>query len=143
MSDNSIPVDYKACIMVVDDDAMVRDIIYDFLVTFGFSNILIIKDAQAAIKILRDQEKHVDLIISDWEMPGMSGLELLKAVRNSPHRKDTRFIMVTSERSQERMKITRAAQAQVDAYIIKPFRGHVLKEKIEEVLGHEKKHSVA
>ncbi len=70
-------------------------------------------------------------------MPEVDGLVLLKAVRNSPLMANAKFIMVTSQGSQERFKITRAAKSRVDAYMVKPFRGDVLKSKLYEVLGWE------
>ena len=121
-------------IMVVDDDAMVRDIIKEYLEAFGYTNILIMNNGAEAIRHLQNPANRVDLIISDWEMPELNGLGLLQAVRKSPHRKDTKFLMITSQRSQERFKITRAAQSKVDAYIIKPFRGRVLREKVDQLL---------
>jgi two-component system chemotaxis response regulator CheY len=68
-------------------------------------------------------------------MPKTDGLTLLKAVRSNPKRAQTPFIMVTSQQSQERMKITKAKQATVNSYIVKPFRADVLREKVETVLG--------
>jgi two-component system, chemotaxis family, chemotaxis protein CheY len=122
-------------IMVVDDDAMVRDIINEYLQTFGYRNIILLKDGASAIRHLQNPHHKIDLIISDWEMPELDGLGLLQAVRRSPFRKDTKFLMVTSQRTQERSKITRAAHWKVDAYIVKPFRGTILKEKVEQLLG--------
>lgn len=122
-------------IMVVDDDAMVRDIIFEYLQTFGYKQIILMKDGSSAIRYLQDSQHRVDLIISDWEMPELDGIGLLQAVRRNPLRKDMKFLMVTSQRSQERSKITRAAHWKVDAYIVKPFRGTILKEKVEQLLG--------
>jgi len=124
-------------ILVVDDDAMVRDIILEYLQTYGFKQVILMKDGSAAVRYLQNPKHRVDLIISDWEMPELDGLGLLQAVRRNPARKDTKFLMVTSQRSQERSKITRAAHWKVDAYIVKPFRGTVLKEKVEQLLEME------
>jgi len=76
----------------------------------------------------------IDLVICDWEMPKTDGLTFLKAVRGHRSRKDTPFIMVTSQQSQERMKITKAKLNHVDAYIVKPFRSETLRQKVFEVL---------
>lgn len=122
-------------IMVVDDDAMVREIISEYLHTYGYRNILLMNTGAMAVRYLQNPKHLVDLIISDWEMPELDGLGLLQAIRRNPDRKDTKFLMVTSQRSQERTKITRAAHWRVDAYIVKPFRGTVLKEKVEQLLG--------
>ncbi len=122
-------------ILVVDDDAMVKNILVEYLQGMGFKNVHAAKRSSQALHILQDSKVRIDLIISDWEMPEVSGLTLLKSVRNSPHRKLTPFIIVTSQRSMERFKITQAAQWAVDCYIIKPFRQDLLRTKIFEVMG--------
>lgn len=125
----------ELAIMVVDDDGMVRDIIRQYLEGMGFVHIYEARNATMALQIVNDLKKPLDLILSDWEMPGMSGLLLLKAVRNHPERQWVRFIMITSQRSMERVKISRAANYGVNSYIVKPFRAHVLKNKIFSVMG--------
>lgn len=122
-------------ILVVDDDAMVRSIVIEYLKRFGFVNIVEEKNGMRALKHVRDHEVPIDLIISDWEMPEIDGLTILKAVRNDPHRRDVKFMIVTSQSSHERVKVTQAIQSRVDAYIIKPFRGETFRQKIMEVLG--------
>ncbi len=124
-------------ILVVDDDAFVREILVEYLKSFGFSKIVDLKDGAKAIHYIQDLKNPIDLIISDWEMPQVGGLQLLQAVRKHPQRKHTQFMMVTSQRSQERMKITRAALWSVDAYLVKPFRGEILLGKIEELFSSE------
>src|SRR4051812_11215441 len=71
-------------ILVVDDDAMVMDIVIEYLRSFGFKQILKAKDGKAALKFVQDPKQRVDVILSDWEMPHMSGHTLLKAVRSHP-----------------------------------------------------------
>ncbi len=122
-------------ILVVDDDAMVRTIIVEYLISFGFKRIEEAKNGRHAMKMIQYENKFYDVVISDWEMPEVDGLVLLKAIRNSLTMGHAKFIMVTSQGSQERFKITRAAKSRVDAYMVKPFRGEVLKTKIYEVLG--------
>lgn len=122
-------------ILVIDDDAMVRALIADYLRSFGFSRIREAADGNEAIKIVRDENQRLDLILSDWEMQGIDGLDVLKAVRKIPFRRETGFIMITSQTPQERQKITWARHWKVSSYIVKPFRGDVLKEKIWSVLG--------
>lgn len=122
-------------ILVVDDDAQVREIVVEYLKSFGFTRITHAKDSSQALKIVQDSKVPIELILSDWEMPEVNGLTLLKAVRKHPTRSQTKFIMVTSQRSMERFKITQAAQWNVDAYIVKPFRRHTLKDKIWDVMG--------
>ena len=125
----------KLAILVVDDDAMVRSILVDYLEEMGFEAVYAAPSSEKALKAIQDSKNTIDLVISDWEMPSVSGLTLLKAVRNSPQRCNTPFIMVTSQRSMERFKITQAAQWQVSAYVIKPFRQEHLRQKIWEVMG--------
>jgi len=128
-------------IMVVDDDAMVRAIIHEYLESFGYKNVIVMPDGEAALKYLRVGSNHVDLIISDWEMPKLNGLGLLQAVRHNQSRKDVKFLMLTSQRSQERFKITKAVRHHVDAYMVKPFQGEVFKLKVEQLLAEEKQES--
>lgn len=128
-------VRYDLPILVVDDDAQVREVIVDYLKSFGFTRITQAKSATQALKLIQDPKFMVELVLSDWEMPEVSGLTLLKAVRKHPFRFNLKFVMVTSQRSMERFKITQAAQWQVNAYIVKPFRKNVLKEKLWEVMG--------
>lgn len=136
MSDQfpAMPELAKLTVMVVDDDAMVRYIVVEYLRSFGFRNIVEAKNGVDAVKYFRDPTHPLDLIISDWQMPRMDGHVLLKAVRNDPHRSAVKFIMVTSQASQERFKINRAKLLSVDGYIIKPFHGDVFRDKILQVL---------
>lgn len=125
----------KFTVMVVDDDAMVRYIIVEYLKSFGFTEIVEAKNGVDALKYVRTYNKPLDLIVSDWQMPRMDGHVLLKAVRNDPKRNDVKFIIVTSQASQERFKINRAKLLSVDGYIIKPFHGSMFRDKLLQVLG--------
>jgi two-component system, chemotaxis family, chemotaxis protein CheY len=131
--------DPELSILVVDDDAMVKNILVEYLQGMGFKKVHAAKKSAQALQILQDPKLRIDLIISDWEMPEVSGLTLLKSVRNNPQRKTTPFILVTSQRSMERFKITQAAQWSVSAYIVKPFRQEVLRAKIFEIMGWDAK----
>lgn len=124
-------------LLVVDDDAMVRGVVVDYLKDIGFTSILEAKNSQQGLKMIQNSKFPIGLVLSDWEMPGVSGLVLLKALRKNPHRKGTRFVMITSQRSMEKFKITQAAQWKVNAYIIKPFTCAVLREKIWQVMDWE------
>lgn len=124
-------------LLVVDDDAMVRGVVVDYLKDIGFMSILEAKNSQQGLKMIQNSRFPIGLVLSDWEMPGVSGLVLLKALRKNPYRKGTRFIMITSQRSMEKFKITQAAQWKVNAYIIKPFTCAVLREKIWQVMDWE------
>ena len=120
----------KMVILIVDDDQEIRTIIKNYMMHFGFKNFLEAKDGAEAYRFVLDTIQRIDLIISDWEMPLTDGLALLRAVRKHTSRCDTPFIMVTSQQSQERLKISNAKKHAVDCYIIKPFRAEVLKDKV-------------
>lgn len=122
-------------VLVVDDDAMVRSVLVEYLQAFGFTRIHDMKGGRQALKAINDGTIQVDLILADWQMPEIDGLQLLKLTRNNPMRKDVKFIMITSQVPEERIKITKARLAGVDAYIVKPFKGRMLREKIWDVLG--------
>lgn len=121
-------------VLVVDDDKMVRDIIVQHLKAMGFTRFLEAADGSEALKILVDSTSRVDLILCDWEMPKTDGLTFLRAVRANRFRSETPFIMVTSQQSQERMKVSKAKKNLVNAYIVKPFRAETLRQKIFQVL---------
>ncbi|WP_038055142.1 response regulator [Thermodesulfobacterium hydrogeniphilum] len=118
-------------ILVVDDFATMRKIIKNILTQLGFKNIIEADDGTTALEVLKKEK--VDLIISDWNMPKMNGLELLKAVRNDPNLKDIVFIMVTAEAQKD--NVIEAIRHGVNQYIVKPFTPETLKEKLEKVLG--------
>jgi two-component system, chemotaxis family, chemotaxis protein CheY len=121
-------------VLVVDDDKMVREIIVQHLKNMGFTRFLEAADGSEAYKLMVDATQKVDLILCDWEMPRTDGLTFLKAVRSTRLRSQTPFIMITSQQSQERVKISEAKKCKVDAYIVKPFRAETLREKIYQVL---------
>ncbi len=130
---NAMKLD-RMVVLVVDDDDIVRKILIEHLTSFGFKAFLEARDGSEAFRYVVDHIQRIDLIISDWEMPRTDGLTFLRAVRAQRHRADTPFIMVTSQQSQERMKISNAKRHQVNSYIVKPFRGDVLREKVFQVL---------
>ena len=116
-------------VLVVDDFSTMRRIVKNILRQLGFVNIVEADDGTTAVGIL-EREK-VDLIISDWNMPQMTGIELLRHVRSSEEIKDTPFLMVTAEAQQE--NIIEAVKAKVSNYIVKPFTADTLNEKIEKI----------
>ncbi len=126
-----MPMNPNMKILVVDDFATMRKIIKNILGQLGFKNIIEADDGTTAWEIL--QKEKVDLIISDWNMPKMSGLELLKKVRSDERLKDTPFLMVTAEAQKE--NIIEAAKYRVSQYIVKPFTPETLKEKLEKIFG--------
>jgi two-component system chemotaxis response regulator CheY len=117
-------------ILVVDDFASMRVIIKKALTALGFENI---SEAAGAVDAVRKIEagESFDFIISDWNMPDMSGLELLTYIRSGEKMKATPFLMVTAEAQRE--NIINAAKAGVSQYIVKPFTSESLQEKIETI----------
>ncbi|MBW2618719.1 MAG: chemotaxis response regulator CheY [Deltaproteobacteria bacterium] len=118
-------------IIIVDDFATMRRIVKNILKQIGFTNIEEADDGATALPLIKTQ--NFDLIVSDWNMPQMSGLELLKAVRADDQVKDTPFLMVTAEAQKE--NIIEAVKAKVSNYIIKPFTADTLSEKINKIFG--------
>jgi two-component system, chemotaxis family, chemotaxis protein CheY len=116
-------------VLVVDDSAVMRQIIKKNLKELGFTELSEAEDGAAGLK--KAGEEPVDLIVSDWNMPNMTGLEFLKAVRADAAIKGVAFIMVTSEADKE--KIMEAVQAGVNQYIVKPFNAMQLEEKIKAI----------
>jgi two-component system chemotaxis response regulator CheY len=118
-------------ILIVDDyQAMIR-IIRNFLLQLGFEQIDEAHDGQTALAKLK--ERPYGLVISDWNMAPMNGLELLQQVRADPDLKDLPFIMVTAENRDDRIALAR--QAGVSGYVIKPFNVETLGRRIANVIG--------
>lgn len=118
-------------ILIVDDYKTMLRIVRSLLAQIGFNNVD--EAANGAEAINRLKEKKYDLIISDWNMEPMTGLELLKAVRAGEETKAVPFIMVTAESKTE--NVIAAKQAGVSNYIVKPFNAETLKAKLASVLG--------
>lgn len=117
-------------ILIVDDFATMRKILKNLLFQMGFKNVIEADDGTTALEVLAKEK--VDLIISDWNMPKMTGIELLKAVRNDENLKSVKFIMVTAESQKE--NVIEAIKLGVNQYVVKPFTPEVLREKLEKVL---------
>lgn len=116
-------------ILIVDDFSTMRRIIKNLLRDLGFTNTVEADDGKSALPILRTGT--VDFLVTDWNMPGMTGLELLKTVRSDPNLARLPVLMVTAEAKRE--QIITAAQAGVNGYVIKPFTAATLKEKIDKI----------
>ncbi|MGC9456090.1 MAG: chemotaxis response regulator CheY [Halothiobacillaceae bacterium] len=116
-------------ILVVDDFSTMRRIIKNLLKELGFSNIDEADDGSTALPKLKKGE--YDFLVTDWNMPGMTGIDLLKAVRADPKLASLPVLMVTAEAKKE--QIVMAAQAGVNGYVVKPFNAATLKEKIEKI----------
>ncbi|MCW7753831.1 chemotaxis response regulator CheY [Desulfobotulus sp. H1] len=123
-------MDTSIKILCVDDFATMRRILKNILKQLGFTNITEADDGTTALEELK--KGHFDLIISDWNMPKMSGLELLKAVRAMDDYKNIPFLMVTAEA--QKQNVVEAVQAGVSNYVVKPFTAEAIAEKIEKVL---------
>ena len=121
--------DLKMKILVVDDFATMRRIISNVLRQLGFDNIVDAEDGTKALQVLESDK--IDFVITDWNMPEMSGLDLLKAIRAKTEKNDLPVLMVTAEALQE--NIIAAARAGVNNYIVKPFDANTLAEKINKV----------
>lgn len=124
-------VDLNMNVLIVDDYKTMLRIIKNLLKQIGFENVDEASDGSAALKSLR--EKDYGLVISDWNMEPMTGLELLKEVRADTKLKETPFIMITAESKSE--NVIAAKQAGVNNYIVKPFNAETLKTKLQSVLG--------
>ncbi len=115
---------------MVDDSPTMRRIVINALKTFGYTDIIEAEDGQDALDKL--QETKVDFVITDWNMPNMTGLELTKAIRSSSDFKDLPILMVTTRGLKQ--DIIEALQAKVNNYVVKPFTPQVLKEKLDAIL---------
>lgn len=116
-------------ILVVDDFSTMRRIIKNLLRDLGFTNIEEADDGTTALPML--QNGSFDFVVTDWNMPGMQGIDLLRAIREDAELRDIPVLMVTAEAKRE--QIIEAAQAGVNGYIVKPFTAATLKEKLEKV----------
>jgi two-component system chemotaxis response regulator CheY len=116
--------------LVVDDSPTMRRIVINALRTFGIEEIIEAEDGQDALSKLRSDK--VDFVITDWNMPNMTGLELTKAIRSDDKLKSLPILMVTTRGLKQ--DIIEALQARVNNYVVKPFTPQVLKEKIDAVL---------
>jgi two-component system, chemotaxis family, chemotaxis protein CheY len=117
--------------LVVDDYSTMRRIVKNLLHDLGYANVAEADDGKTALPLL--QNGSFDFLITDWNMPGMPGLDLLKAVRSNEKLKKLPVLMLTAEAKRE--QIVEAAQAGVSGYVIKPFTAVTLKEKIDKILG--------
>ena len=116
-------------ILIVDDFSTMRRIIKNLLRDLGFTNTVEADDGITAIPILNSGS--IDFLVTDWNMPGMTGIDLLRHVRADEKLRSLPVLMVTAEAKRE--QIIEAAQAGVNGYVVKPFTAQVLKEKIEKI----------
>jgi two-component system chemotaxis response regulator CheY len=116
--------------LVVDDFSTMRRIVKNLLNDLGYAHVTEADDGTTALPMLKNGD--FDFLITDWNMPGMPGLELLKAVRSDGRLSKMPVLMLTAEAKRE--QIIEAAQAGVNGYVIKPFTAVTLKEKIDKIL---------
>jgi two-component system chemotaxis response regulator CheY len=116
-------------VLIVDDFSTMRRIIKNLLSDLGFNNSVEAEDGHSALAVLRRET--IELVVTDWNMPGMSGIELLRAIRADPQLRPLPVLMVTAEAKRE--QIIEAAQSGVNGYIIKPFTAQTLEEKLGKI----------
>ncbi len=116
--------------LVVDDFSTMRRIVKNLLQELGYANVQEADDGATALPMLKSG--NFDFVITDWNMPQLPGLELLKAVRSDPKLTHLPVLMVTAEAKRE--QIVEAAQAGVSGYVIKPFTAQTLSEKLTKIL---------
>jgi two-component system chemotaxis response regulator CheY len=122
-------VDKNLRILIVDDFSTMRRIVKNLLNDLGYGNTAEAEDGHSALAALRAAP--FDFVVTDWNMPGMTGIELLKAIRADPKLAKLPVLMVTAEAKRE--QIVEAAQAGVNGYIIKPFTAETLKDKLSKI----------
>jgi two-component system chemotaxis response regulator CheY len=122
-------MDQNMKILTVDDFSTMRRIIRNMLRQLGYTNIVEAEDGVEALSLL--QREKVDFVISDWNMPNMSGLGLLKAIRADDNLKPIPVLLVTAEALKE--YVVEAVKAGVNNYVVKPFTAETLKEKIDTI----------
>jgi two-component system chemotaxis response regulator CheY len=117
-------------ILIVDDFATMRKVIRNLLKQIGYENIVEAEDGVSALRLLKSQK--IDFVVSDWNMPNMTGLDLLKTVRGDSELNTIPFLMVTAEALQD--NVVAAVRAGVSNYIVKPFTAETLNAKIEKIM---------
>ena len=122
-------MDLSMKIIIIDDFATMRKILSTFLNKLGFTNITEADDAKKGWELI--QKEPFDLVISDFNMPEMNGLELLTKIRQESNNKQQKFIMLTAETDTDLIKNTK--ELKVDAYILKPFKIEVIEAKLKAV----------
>ncbi len=124
--------DLKSRILIVDDMPTIRDLVKNQLKSLGFSSFVEAGDGEQAFETLKNgivEGNPIDIVISDWNMPKKSGLQLLKECRANPNWKQLPFLLLTSESEKE--AVTDAILAGVSQYIVKPFSGKIFEEKLK------------
>ncbi|WHZ25217.1 MAG: Chemotaxis regulator - transmits chemoreceptor signals to flagellar motor components CheY [Nitrospira sp.] len=124
-----MPADPNMKILVVDDMVTMRRIVKNILKQLGFANVEEAENGQEALQKLRADS--YGFVVSDWNMPVMTGIDMLRAIRADEKLKTTPVLMVTAEAQQS--NLVEAVQAGVSNYIVKPFTAEILQEKITKI----------
>jgi two-component system chemotaxis response regulator CheY len=122
-------LDKNMKVLVVDDFSTMRRIVKNLLRDIGFTNIQEADDGSTALPMLK--EGSFDFVVTDWNMPGMQGIDLLKAIRADANLSHIPVLLITAEAKKE--QIVMAAQAGVNGYIVKPFTAATLKTKLDKI----------
>ena len=128
-------VDANMKFLVVDDFSTMRRIVRNLLKELGFTNVQEAEDGVDALNKLRDG--NFDFVVSDWNMPNMTGIDMLRAIRSDPELKHLPVLMVTAEAKRE--NIIEAAQAGASGYVVKPFTAATLDEKLKKIFQNMQK----
>lgn len=124
-------MDFGMKVLVVDDFATMRRIVRNILKQLGFMNIVEADDGATALEIMKSDK--IDLVLCDWNMPKISGLELLKQMKADSDLKNIPFLMITAEA--QKQNIIEAVKTGVSNYIVKPFTADTIAEKLKKVFG--------
>ncbi|MBU1941142.1 MAG: response regulator [Candidatus Thermoplasmatota archaeon] len=116
-------------VLIVDDFATMRRIVRNILKQIGFKNMIEADDGKTALKALKKEK--IDLVLCDWNMPEMPGIDLLKTIKSDDELKDIPFVMVTAEAQKD--NILEAVKAGVSSYIVKPFTAETVSEKLNTI----------
>jgi two-component system chemotaxis response regulator CheY len=128
-------VDANLKFLVVDDFSTMRRIVRNLLKELGFTNVIEAEDGVDALNKLRAGD--IEFVVSDWNMPNMTGIDLLRAIRKDPALRHLPVLMVTAEAKKE--NIIEAAQAGASGYIVKPFTAATMDEKLKKIFQNMKK----
>ncbi|MBW2605037.1 MAG: response regulator [Deltaproteobacteria bacterium] len=122
-------MDLNMKVLIVDDFSTMRRIVRNILKQIGFTNMIEADNGKNALKVLK--KENVDLILCDWNMPEMPGIDLLKAIKSDDELKNIPFVMVTAEAQKD--NIIDAVKAGVSSYIVKPFTAETVTEKLNTI----------
>ncbi len=126
-------MDKNMKVLCVDDFATMRRILKNILKHLGFKNVYEADDGLTALEVMKNER--MDLIISDWNMPNMNGLDLLKTARGMEEYKKVPFLMVTAEA--QKQNVLEAVSAGVSNYVVKPFIAEAIEEKLKKIFANQ------